>query len=314
MDARAASLSIPEWSLLRTVLYSSLFHYPLTLEEVHRTLLECNQEPDGILSLYRSSRRLRSVLDYQAGYFFPRGRSHLIAERKKRELHSRAVLQGNRLVLKLICSVPHTRVVALSGSTAHLNMDGAGDIDLFIVTSGKHVWSVAVSVLLLSKLLGRRKDICFNFVVSDQRLETVCRDLFSANQLIHLKPLIDDGIYRRLVTANPCVSRFYPNYQYSPNGYAALGRPGPVLSQVKRLLEQLLAPGPGRLLEFVSRRLYRGYLRTRKPTWATPEGVIMEDDCLKLHSRSHYERVMGCFEEAIAEALSGLSAETGELK
>ena len=38
-------------------------------------------------------------------------------------------------------------MVALSGSIAHCNLDRGGDLDLFIVTHGHHVWSVTVAVL-----------------------------------------------------------------------------------------------------------------------------------------------------------------------
>src|SRR5207248_2232779 len=101
------------------------------------------------------------------GFFFPAGREDLIAERRHREARSRAFLQRYRLILRLICAVPWTRMVALSGSIAHLNLERGGDLDLFIVTRGRRVWSVALAVLLVTKLLQRRRIVCANLIVSD---------------------------------------------------------------------------------------------------------------------------------------------------
>ena len=42
------------------------------------------------------------------------------------------------------------------------------------------------------------------------------QDLFSASQIIHLKPLVGEDTFRRFVAANPFVSRFYPNFRVSP--------------------------------------------------------------------------------------------------
>src|SRR5436305_1512255 len=83
-----------------------------------------------------------SLIDYRDGLFFVRGADHLVEERRRRERARRALLETNRGLLRLICAVPFTALVALSGSAAHLNARPAGgDLDLFIVTRGRHVWS-----------------------------------------------------------------------------------------------------------------------------------------------------------------------------
>ena len=48
----------------------------------------------------------------------------------------------------------------------------------------------AVAVVLLAKLLRRRKTICANFVLADSALALDQQDLFTASQMIHLKPLV----------------------------------------------------------------------------------------------------------------------------
>src|SRR5206468_4073147 len=105
-------------------------------------------------------------IEYRDGYFFPVGRGDLIAERYRRETRSDAFLAQHARALRLICALPFTRMVALSGSVAHRNLEPNGDLDLFIVTRGPRVWTVTVLLLLLTKLLGRRGTICANFILA----------------------------------------------------------------------------------------------------------------------------------------------------
>ncbi len=85
--------------------------------------------------------------------------------------------------------MPFVRMVALSGSLAHLNAEGSADLDLFVITAPHRVWSVTVATVVLSKLLGWRKRLCMNYVVSERALAIEPQDLFSANQIIHLRPV-----------------------------------------------------------------------------------------------------------------------------
>ena len=299
---RPSLLSEEEFAILRTVLYSSLFQYPLTLRELHRGLLQSPQGESSILEGYRRSTALQSALDFRHGYFSLRSRDGLPEKRRRRQAVSQSILKANRRLLTLICAIPYTRMVALSGSAAHLNLDGAGDVDLLIITRGKRVWSVVLTTLILTKLLRRRKLVCVNFVLSDDRLRMDRQDLFNANQMIHLKPLIGYDLYRRFLVENPFVFSFYPNSAESKS-IPIKSRLGVFLRSLKRLLELLLAPGFGQFQEAICRAAYSRYLRAKSKSWETPDEVVMEADYLKLHTRSHRQSVMCRFEEAIAGTL-----------
>src|SRR5436190_3243265 len=157
-------------AILRSVIYAGLFDYPLTVGEVQRTLVECDGSAADVLAAYGRSRMLREVVEYDDGFFFPAGRADLVAERRRREARSVAFLDRHRRVLATICRLPYVRMAALSGSIAHLNLEDGGDLDLFIVTRGHHVWTVTLAILVLTKLLGCRREICANFIVSDSEL------------------------------------------------------------------------------------------------------------------------------------------------
>ncbi len=291
-----------EFAIARSVVYASLFDYPLTLDQLHETLIESDQTPSEILATYRTSDWLQRIVDYWDGFFFPAGREDLIAERRHREARSRAFLHHYRPVLRLITALPFTRMVALSGSVAHLNLERGGDLDLFIVTRGKRVWAVTVAVLLGTKLLGRRRDICTNFVVADSHLALDQQDLFTANQVIHLKPLIGADMLDEFLAANPFVRRCYPN---AGRGYLELPvewRRSRLLDAMKRTLE-LVFELPSPLIEAVCRRLYGWHLRRRSRLWQSPDQVRLQSDYLKLHTRSHRQSVLERFDAAVDVAI-----------
>ncbi len=303
--APSAELSGAEYGILKTVAYSSLFDYPLTASELSSGLIEARLAEAEIIDTFQKSRALQRVLGFQDGFFFLSGQENTIALRKKRERRSRRLIRRNRWILQLICALPAVRLVALSGSAAFLNTDGDGDLDLFIVTAGNRVWSCAVLILLITKLLGRRKLVCSNFLVSDQKLAIEKRDLFSANQLINLKPLAGRRCHRRLLAANPFALDFYPNA--SPTGNLIDFPLAAPLKLFKRIGEALLWPGPGFLLELLSRTSYRRYLQSKSERWSSPQEVVLNDDVLKLHTESHRRRVLQAYESRVAELLEKLS-------
>jgi hypothetical protein len=286
-----------EIAIARSVIYASLFDYPLTLEQLHHSLVESDQTRAEILAVYEGSELLRDLVEHRDGFFFPMGRGELIAERRRREARSDVFLERHRLALRLICALPFTRLVALSGSVAHRNLEPGGDLDLFIVTRGPRVWMVTVMLLVLTRLLRRRRTICANFVLADSHLAVDQQDLFTANQMIHLQPIAGGDVLDRFLVANPFVARCYPN-----SGNCRAAAPIDIrlggLALVKRALETVLGlPSP--LLEALCRRAYAWHLRRKAGSWRSPDQVRLQSDYLKLHTRSHRRSVLDRFEATV---------------
>jgi hypothetical protein len=290
-----ATLTATERAIAQSVLYAGLFDYPLTLAQLRQTLISCELTASEIVALYDRSPALSQIVERRDSYYFPAGRADLIAERRRREARSRHFLSRHRVLLTLICALPFVKMVALSGSIAHMNLEGSGDLDLFIVTRGRHVWSTAVGSVVLAKLLRRRATLCANYVIADSRLTFEDRDLFTASQIVHLKPLTGVDVYREMLRANPFVWRFYPNF-HSTVATRAKGSRG-LRGWIRRGMETLVA-APAWVVEAACRRLYGAYLKRRAATWRSPEQVRLEDDCLKLHTQSHRRSVLQRFDDA----------------
>jgi hypothetical protein len=296
-DEHLADLTAGEEAIARSVLYAALFDYPLTLSQLRQTLIGSTQTPSAILGSADRSPALAHIIEQRDGYFFPSGRSDLIDTRRRREARSRAFLAAHWPLLRLIAALPFVRMVALSGSIAHLNLEAGGDLDLFLVTRGSRVWSTTVAVVLLAKLLRRRGTLCANFVVADSALRFEQQDLFTANQIINLQPLTGHETFRQILVLNPFVRQFYPNFHPSSARTARL-RQSRVLRSTRWSMETLLLV-PSLMAERVCRRAYRAYLRRRSSTWQSPDQVVLGDRVLKLHTHSHRRTVLSRFEDSV---------------
>jgi hypothetical protein len=188
------------------------------------------------------------------------------------------------------------RMVALSGSLAHLNAEKSADLDLFVITAPNRVWSVTVSLLVIAKLFGWRRRMCLNYVISERALAVEPKDLFSANQIIHLRPLSGGDVFTRFVDANAFVRTAYPNFVVPPRGRDRRSAP-------RRALEGLLSIGVAPLLERASRALYGWHLNRRAAAWQSRDQVRLEPECLKLHTSSHRAAALDRYESALAGAL-----------
>jgi hypothetical protein len=290
-----------ELAVAKTVIYASLFDYPLTLHQVQETLIGVTLTSEQVLTVYESSPRLQSIVCHRDGFFFPSGRDELIAERLRRECRSREFLERHRPLLRLLCMVPFTRMIALSGSVAHLNLESGGDLDVFIITRGRTVWMVTVAVLVLTRILGVRRTICANLIMSDERLAVDQQDLFTANQVVHLKPILDEHVLDGFRAANPFVQRYYPNWRRQSDAGFIVPL-GAVLPKIKRASEVLLA-GAVSVLEWFCRQSYARHLRRRSRTWQSPDQVQLRPDYLKLHSSSHRRSVLERFDERVEEVI-----------
>jgi len=295
-----------ELAFLRSVTYASLFDYPLTLAQLHASLVEMRADAPSVASWWRDSAFLQATVEHRDGLYFPSGRADLLPTRARREALSRDLLEREHRVLSLVARTPFVRMVALSGSLAHLNAERSADLDLFVITAPGRVWSVTLSVLVISRLLGWRKRMCLNYVISEGALAIEPADLFSANQIIHLRPVVGHDVFEQFVNANPFVKSFYPNFDAN----AAPAQPKTQDPRPRTLAERALALGPGALLELMARAIYGWHLKRRAATWLSIDQVRLEAECLKLHTSSHRAATLERYEAAVAQALQAAPKET----
>ena len=94
--------------------------------------------------------------------------------------------------------------------------DSIPGIDYLEPPTRRKVWTVALSLVILSRLMRRRKLVCANFLLADSHLVLDQHDLYTASQVLHLRPVIGAETQARFIEANPFVHEWFPNAKDAP--------------------------------------------------------------------------------------------------
>jgi hypothetical protein len=279
-------------AILRTLAYASLFQFPPTLPELHRSLMDVPLSEAELAERLRRPPLSRS-LRLQGGLVVLRGREDWLALRRERAERTVRLLEAHRAALERIARFPFVRLVALSGSCAHGNA-ADGDVDVFLIGKAGRAWVVTLALFALCRAMGVRRTLCLNYVVDEEALALPERDLFTAAEIVGMRPLAGGAAYRRFVRANAWAAVRFPNFFASFEAFAtgagAAGSPR---------LEALLDRGPAPLLESFARRVLGARLARR--TRGCP-GVVLSPHRLKLHTRDHRPELSAAFAAALAAA------------
>jgi hypothetical protein len=292
LGGAAAELDAADRAILRTVVYAALFEAPLDLDELHRALADVRLEKDALRARLESP-ALSRHLTFRDALVHPRGRDAWRELRAGRREHARSLVARHGRALGLLERFPFVRLAALSGACAHENATD-DDVDVFLVVKKGRAWSVYLALVLLSRLLGVRRTLCLNYILDESALALPERDVFTATEIVGLRPRAGGEGYRAFVRANEGMLAGFPNFLAGYEREAqALPRAG-AAPWLERLLDHTAAP----LVEALSRRLMGA--RLRRKGRGRP-GVVLAPHRLKLHTHDHRPGLNAAYHTALAE-------------
>jgi hypothetical protein len=200
-------------SVINTLLYFDIFHYPLTTAEIFQ-YLQTNHVTKSDVQTKLDSLVDDSVLFRLGKFYSPQNNPELEVRRVKGNNLAHQCLSLARKRAKLISNFPFVRAVMISGSLSKEYMDEKSDFDFFIVTEKKRLW-IARTLLVMYKrifLFNSHKYFCVNYFVDSAHLEIEEKNLFTATELATLIPIVDEGHYPALMNTNRWLATFFPNY------------------------------------------------------------------------------------------------------
>ncbi len=288
-----------ERAILRTVLYSDLFDYPLTLAEVaHYLIGQPGTLAEVRASLSRSSWLAERVIHCD-GYLVLRGREALIVRRLDRATASDRLWRQARRFMRILRALPFVRMIAITGALAMHNSDAHDDIDVLIVTASDRVWltrALAIALVYAGKLCGAT--LCPNYVISERALTLERHTLFVAHEFAQMVPVYGLTVYDRMCASNLWVQRMLPNAA-QPFWHEPEEKPGPIGRGIKRGLEKLLA---GRLGKWLENWEMCRKIRKFQPRLGQPDGAALLDrDHVKGHFEDYGGSVMRLYTERAAQ-------------
>lgn len=202
-------------SILQTIIYSDIFDYPLTRNEIWRFLI--NNPSEMELS------NLPHSIVKKDGFYYLRNRRDIVSKRLKREKESNKKLHLAKKIISELLIIPTVELIGISGALAMKNSDADDDIDLFVIAKKNTLWTTRLFLILFLEALGRRRrrevkdiknKICLNFLIDESAmlLPKEMQNLYGAHEVVQLVPIFDRGnTYQKFINANSWVRKFLPN-------------------------------------------------------------------------------------------------------
>lgn len=293
-----------EEAILKTICYADMFSYPLTLDEIHQGLFEFQISKEELQRVLTESSLLRGYLNHIDDFYLLQGREALVTERKIRQHQTRELLNKYQQVINTVIAMPFVRMVAFSGATSFENSRYGDDIDLFIIAEKNRAWTVNFGITLFHKLSKQAKVLCHNFIIDTNHYHILKEDLFTAHQVISLKPIFGYAVYRQFLDQNQWIHRFFPNARCSEaNHYQFMPTAGQRYQ--KKVWERILASPVGNIVEHQLFQHHGNYLR-KQIQHGKISGMKLETGYLKKHSNDHKNKILTLFEDHYHQVLKHL--------
>lgn len=212
-------ISSHQREILKTLLYSDIFHYPLTIDELWR-FTGGKMDKDTYMQALNN---LKPLITREGSYYYLTGRHGMVRKREERTKESEKKIHAIKKSISLLSLIPTVVFIGVSGSVAMRNCKKEDDIDLFIIARKNTVWLSRLCILFLLQLTGKRRkrhdttgmnQLCVNMLMSEHALTlSVSRhSLYTAHEVVRMMPVFErDDIYRRFLSANSWVKQYMPN-------------------------------------------------------------------------------------------------------
>ncbi|HEX8974834.1 MAG TPA: hypothetical protein VF817_05145 [Patescibacteria group bacterium] len=297
-------------SILATVAYYDGLKYPLSAFEIWKYIIRADYSSNEgqiaqpslsevIFCLQQES--ISRNIENQDGFYFLRGRKDLVAKRIESGKISAVKIKQLRRIVKWIIYVPFVRMVGVTGRLAMKNAQQGSDWDLLVVIKDGHIWTGRTLVTAAAHILGKRRHgkkvadrVCLNFFVTDESLEVITKDLFSASEYMFLLPLWGWETYQRFQVNNAWIKDMRPSYM--PSELAPIKEivDSGFAKKCRAVGEEILA---SRSLEKWLKKIEKKRIMKNPKTHQEGSLVYADDDALIFLPNPHGPRVFEEFKE-----------------
>ncbi len=210
-SVRSVALLSVRDSILRTLAYYDIFHYPLLKEEIRQYL-------DRITSDQLFDEAIRQLLEEKKIFLlydlYSLQHNYLLAIRRK---------QGNRYAEELMIKAqrigrflyrfPFTRAIGVSGSLSKNFADEKADIDFFVVAKSGRLWIARTLMHLYKKLTfltGKQHYYCMNYYIDETSMLLPDQNIYSAIEMKTLLPVSGEQTMKHFFEINHWADDWLP--------------------------------------------------------------------------------------------------------
>lgn len=262
--------------VLATLLYSDIFHSPLTLEEIDKRLLFVKEQGKNRQKKLRTVLKSISQLSQEGEYYFLKKGKKSLREIKKIKKYTRQKRQRAEEYSRLLKWIPMITCVGLTGAVAAENSDNNDDIDLLIITKPGLVWTTRFFATLFFDILQIRRHrrdteykdkFCLNMFLDNHHLAipSNCHDIYTAYETIQMKILWEkDDVYESFLDSNKWIGKILPNH------WSILQKKYSIRSKEKNEVAWWVRP-----VEYLFRTIQIAYMDKINKTEDIKDGVIL---------------------------------------
>lgn len=197
---------------LKTILYFSIFRYPLTLEEIHgyTNNVSINETINELETLISDD--IISKIDT---FYVYNKDFDSVTKRLKGNIQAQKVLSIAKKRAKYIAKFPFVMAVGVSGSLSKGYYDDESDIDFFVITKPNKLWICRTLLMAYKKifLLNSRKYFCINYFISTEYLEIEEKNRFTATELKTLIPMEGREVFSAFYAKNLWVKNYFSKFE-----------------------------------------------------------------------------------------------------
>lgn len=222
-------------ALLYTLLYSDIFNFPLTEEELWLDLMAPQKVDKN--TMRKTVKSLSKFISYKDGFFCLKGKEGIIKKRTESIKITQRKLKNAFLAAPYIACIPTILFIGITGRLSHFDSGINDDIDIFIITKKNTMWGTRLLLLTILEFLNLRRapydanpadKICPNLIIEESALvwPPQKHDLYTAHEIVHILPIfVRNNIYKKFLSKNKWVNKFYPHRELNRQQKPLLQKP-----------------------------------------------------------------------------------------
>ncbi len=203
-------------SVLKPIIYFSVFNHPLTQEEAFLFSNFSRRETviDELKKLTDAG-----IINKVDNFFLFGNNPSQIKKRVDGSFEAKKIMPKVKTVASFISKFPFIKGVAISGSLSKGYYDDKSDFDFFVITKTKRVWISRLILAIYKRLFlnNSYKEFCVNYFVSTSTLEIEEKNRFTATEIVTVIPLYGKTEFSDFYKANSWVKEYFPNIKLQNN-------------------------------------------------------------------------------------------------
>lgn len=228
---------------LKTILYFSIFNYPLKLEEICN--FSISKDKEAVRKDLEELVSQKIIIKCDDYYLMDANLANIEKRKKGNQMAETAMVKAQQKA-KLISRFPFVEAVGVSGSLSKGYYDSNSDIDFFVITKPNKLWICRTFLMLYKKifLMNSRKYFCINYFMSSGNLEVDEKNRFTATEIKTLIPFQGKAAFAEFYKKNAWVSEVFGEFNPNLDTTAEIRKP-----RVVKFIENILDTKSGNWLD-----------------------------------------------------------------